>query len=304
MSRRGQPPPREGRERRDAGTAALLVVLLAISFQTGSALAVKVIESVGVIEATWLRQTLAVLLLGVIWLIMGKGPLRLPPRGQRLMMAGLSFSLLAMNLAFYGAINRAPVGIVVAIEFLGPLAVAVAGTRRRVDWLWIVLAGAGIVLLAGPTGSAGAAGLVLAFASGGCWAAYLVLAKRAVTGVDPLTVTMQMIVGSAILATPLFLVSGPRIAGYGHAIALAAVVALVSSALPYLLELVALRRVRAATYGVLLSVEPAVAAVAGFIVLGQALSHTEILAIAAIVVAAGGASWTSSSRAGLDAPTV
>ncbi len=304
MNRRGPEAPHDDRDRRSAGTAALLVLLLAISFQTGSALAVKVIESVGVIEATWLRQMFAVLLLGAIWLVMRKGRLRLPPRGQRLMMASLSFFLLAMNLAFYGAINHAPVGIVVAIEFLGPLAVAVVGTRRRVDWAWIVLAGAGVALLAGPSGSASGLGLALAFLSGGCWAAYLVLAKRAVTGIEPLTVTMQMIVGSAILVTPLFLASGPRIAGYGHAIALAAVVALVSSALPYLLELVALRRVRAATYGVLLSIEPAVAALAGYIVLGQTLSPTEIGAIAAIVAAAAGASWTAGSRTALDAPTV
>jgi inner membrane transporter RhtA len=304
VSRRGPQTPNDQNDRSAAGSAALLVVLLAVSFQVGSALAVKVIESVGVIEATWLRQAFAVVLLGVIWLIMRRGSLRFPPRGRRLLMAALSFFLLAMNLAFYGAINHAPVGVVVAIEFLGPLSVAVAGTRRRVDWVWIGLAGAGVALLAGPTGSAGAVGLILAFVSGGCWAAYLVLAKRAVTGVEPLTVTMQMIVGSAILVTPLFVASGPKFVGYGHAIALAAIVAVVSSALPYLLELVALRRVPAATYGVLLSIEPAVAALAGFVVLGQKLSPIEILAIAAIVAAAAGASWTAGPRAGLDAPTV
>jgi inner membrane transporter RhtA len=304
VSRRRPETPNDHGDRSAAGSAALLVVLLAVSFQLGSALAVKVIESVGVVEATWLRQAFAVLLLGVIWLVLRRGSFRLPPKGRRLLMVSLSFFLLAMNLAFYAAIDRAPVGVVVAIEFLGPLSVAVAGTRRRVDWIWIGLAGLGVALLAGPTGSASATGLIFAFVSGGCWAAYLVLAKRAVTGVEPLTVTMQMIVGSAILITPVFVASGPKFVGYGHAIALAAVVAVVSSALPYLLELVALRRVRAATYGVLLSIEPAVAALAGFIVLGQTLSPVEILAIAAIVAAAAGASWTGGSRSGLDAPAI
>ncbi len=291
--------------RRAAGSAAALVVLLAVSFQLGSALAVKVIHSVGVIEATWLRQAFAVVLLGGIWLVLGRGRFMMPPKGHRVPLVALSLSLLGMNLAFYGAISHAPVGIVVAIEFLGPLGVAVAGTRRRVDWLWILFAGAGVALIAGPMSATSMLGLALAFVSGAFWAIYLLLAKHAVTGLDPFTVTTLMIAGTAVMLTPAFLVSGVKISGYGQAIVLAAVVALVSSALPYFLELVALRRVRAATYGVLLSIEPAVAAVAGFIVLGQVLTPLEIGGIAAIVAAAAGASWTSGSgTAGVDVPAI
>lgn len=283
----------------------MLVVLLAVSFQLGSALAVKVIESVGVIQATWLRQAFAVVLLAGIWLVLGRKRFTLPPRSQWLPLAALSLSLLLMNLAFYAAIDHAPVGVVVAIEFLGPLAVAVAGTRRRLDWMWVILAGAGVALLAGPMGTTSALGLGLAGLSGTFWAIYLVLAKRAVTGLEPITVTTLMIAGSALMVTPLFLASGVKFSGYGHAIALAALVALASSALPYLLELVALRRVRAATYGVLLSIEPAVAALAGFVVLGQLLAPLEIAGICAIVAAAAGASWTGGSgTSGVDVPAV
>lgn len=192
-----------------------------------------------------------------------------------------------------------------AVEFLGPLGVAVAGMRRRVDWVWIGLAGVGVALLAGPTSSVSGLGLVLAFVAAACWGAYLVLAKRAVTGLDPLAVATLMMAGSAILLTPLFVVSGVHIVGYGSAIALGAVVAVLSSALPFLLELVALRRVRAATYGVLLSLEPAVAAVAAFVVLGQRLSLVETAAIGAVMAAAAGASWTGSPEGpGVDLPAV
>lgn len=278
--------------RRAAGSAVLLVVLLSSLFQIGSALAVMVVADVGVISATWMRQTFAALLLAGLGMTLRRKRLRLPPPGRRLGLFFLVLSLLGMNLAFYAAVSRAPVGVVVTIEFLGPLAVAVLGTRRPIDWLWIVLAGAGVFVLAGPTGSAGGAGILFAFISGACWAAYLLLAKRSVTGQDPLTVTTLMIGGSALLLTPVFLLWGGSLQGQGHAIALAVAVA-VASGLPYFLELIALRRVRAATYGVLVSIEPALAAAAGFLILGQALTLLEVVAIGAVVAAAAGAAWTA-----------
>lgn len=278
----------------------MLVVVIAVSIQTGSALAVTVIESVGIIEALWLRTAFAALILIAI---RPRG-LRLPARGHRLPLVALSVALLGMNLSFYGAISRAPVGIVVAIEFIGPLAVAVLGTRRRIDWLWIVLAGAGVVVLAGPSGAATGLGLLLALVAGACWGFYLLLAKRSVTGLDPLSVTALMLLGSTAVLTPLLAVGGVRVSGHWDAIALGVVIAVVSSAFPYFVELVALRRVRAATYGVLLSIEPAVAALAAFVVLGQRVSLLEGAAMAAVMAAAAGASWTSggAGEAGVDLP--
>jgi inner membrane transporter RhtA len=283
------PPPGQP-ARRDAAFAAALVVVLTISIQTGSALAVRVIDSVGVFEALWLRTAFAALILIVV---RPSALRRLPPKGHRLPLALLALTLFLMNLSFYGAISRIPVGIVVAIEFVGPLGVAVLGTRHKLDWLWIVLAGAGVVILAGPSGSATGIGLLLALSAGVCWGLYLLLAKRAVTGMDPLSVTALMMLGATVLATPLLLVGGVKVAGHGEAIVLGVVIAVVSSAFPYLLEMVAIRRVRAATYGVLLSVEPAVAALAALVVLGQRITPLEAAAMAAVMAAAAGASWTS-----------
>ena len=288
----GAPPPPPPRQpaRRDAAFAAALVVVLTISIQTGSALAVRVIDSVGVFEALWLRTAFAALILIIV---RPSALRRLPPKGHRLPLAALAVTLFLMNLSFYGAISRIPVGIVVAIEFVGPLGVAVLGTRRKLDWLWIVLAVAGVVVLAGPSGSATGLGLLLALSAGICWGLYLLLAKRAVTGMDPLSVTALMMLGATVLATPLLLVGGVKVAGHGEAILLGVVIAVVSSAFPYLLEMVAIRRVRAATYGVLLSIEPAVAALAALVVLGQRITPLEAAAMAAVMAAAAGASWTS-----------
>ena len=289
------PPP----SRRGAGTAALLVVVIALSMQVGSAVAVRVIGSVGIVEALWLRTAIAALVLAAL----RPRSLRLPPRGKRLPVAGLTVALLAMNLSFYGAISHAPVGLVVAIEFLGPLAVAVLGTRRPVDVVWIVLAGAGVALLAGPSSSVSGLGLGLSLAAAAGWAAYLLLAKRAVRDMDPLPVTTLMLAGSAALLTPALFVSGVQVAGHVSAVALGALVAVLSSAFPYFLELVALRLVRASTYGVLLSIEPAAAALAGFLILSQRLSPLEIGAMVAVMVAAAGASWASGAGRELEVPT-
>ena len=296
-------PGQDEEGRGAAGSAALLVVLLGASVQIGSALAVNVIRSVGVVEAAWLRTAFAALFLLAGVLVLRRRALRLPPRGDRLAFVGLVLALLGMNLSFYGAIDHAPVGVAVAIEFLGPLAVAVMGMRRRVDWVWIGLAGTGVALLAGSTSSVSGLGVALALFAGACWAAYLILAKRAVTGLDPLTVTLLMTTGSALLLTPLLLVGGVHVVGHRDAVLLGIVVAVLSSALPFLLELIALRRVRAATYGVLLSIEPALAALAAFVVLGQRLSTVEIAAIVAVMAAAAGASWTSGPAGpGVDVP--
>ena len=290
--------------KRAAVTAGLLVVIIGLSMQTGSAFAVRVVGSLGIVEALWLRQAVAAAILVTV----RPRSLRLPQRGDRLAVAALILALLGMNLSFYGAISHAPVGIVVAVEFVGPLAVAVIGTRRPLDFLWIVLAGAGVALLAGPTSAVSGLGIGLSLAAATGWAAYLLLAKRAVRRLDPLSVTTLMLAGSAVLLTPVLLLGGVKIAGHGSAVALGALVAVLSSAFPYFLELVALRMVRASTYGVLLSIEPAAAALAGYIVLSQRLSLLEIAAMAAVMAAAAGASWTSGSggrqATGLEAPTV
>jgi inner membrane transporter RhtA len=274
--------------RRGAVKASLLVVVIGLSMQTGSAIAVRVIDGVGVVEALWLRTFIAAVILAAV----RPRSLRLPPKGRRLPLAALTASLLVMNLSFYGAISRAPVGIVVAIEFVGPLAVAVMGSRRVVDFVWIALAAAGVVALAGPSGSISGVALALTLTAAAGWAAFILLAKHSVGVMDPLSVTTLMLTTSALVLTPVMIVGGVEVTGDGTALALGAAVAVLSSALPYFLELVALSMVRASTYGVLLSMEPAVAALAGYVVLSQQLDPMEIVAIGLVMAAAAGASWT------------
>ena len=287
-------PGRRAREgaRRSPLLAPLLVVAIAFMFQSGSALATKVIGAVGVVDALWLRTAVAALIL----IAVRPRSLRLPPRGQRRPVALLALSLLGMNLSFYGAISVAPLGIVVAIEFAGPLVVAVLGSRRPVDFVWIALAAAGIAALVGPSGSIGPGGLALSLSAGLFWGLYLVFGRRAVSSLEPLHVTTLMLSGSAILLTPVVVLFAPRFAQHPSAIALGVVVAVLSSAAPYFVELVALRLVRAATYSVLLSLEPAIAALTGFVLIGQTLSRLDLAAIAAVMIAAGGATLSAASR--------
>jgi inner membrane transporter RhtA len=280
-------PRRGGGWRTSALTAPLLVLIISLSMQTGSALATKVIERVGVVQALWLRTAIA----AAILVAARPRSLRLPARGERRPLVLLTVALFGMNLSFYGAIANAPLGIVVTIEFLGPLAVAVAGSRRALDYLWVALAAAGVVLLAGPTGSVGLLGIGLSLSAAFWWALYLVFGRRAVRSLDPLQVTTWMLVGSTVLVTPLLAIGGFETKDLGVTFGLGAAVAILSSAFPYFLELVALRLVRAALYSVLLSLEPALAALTGYLLLGQALTPVEILAMGLVVVAAAGASW-------------
>jgi inner membrane transporter RhtA len=267
--------------------AAGLVVVIALMIQTGSALAARLIDSVGVFAALWLRTAIAAAVLAAV----RPRSLRLPGRGDRLPLLWLTLSLLVMNLSFFAAIARTPIGIVVAIEFLGPLAIAVAGSRRPLDFVWIVLAGGGVFVLAGPSGSVDTLGLLFSLLAGAGWAAFLLTAKRAVTTMPPLTATTLMLACSAVLLTPALAFTGGRIAADPSAIWLGVAVALLSSAIPYVLELFALSFVRAATYGVLLSIEPGIAALTGFLILDQRLTLLECAAIAAVAIAAAGASW-------------
>ena len=257
--------------------------------QAGSAVAVLVIDAVGVVEALWLRTALAALILAVA----RPRLVRLPAKGARLPLAALTLSLLAMNFSFYEAISRAPIGIVVAVEFLGPLGVAVAGSRRLLDGLWVLLAAVGIALLAQPGGTVSVGGLLFALLAAVFWAVFILSAKKAVGRVGSLQATVLMLVGSALIITPIFLATGVKVAGYGRALLLGLAVAFLSSALPYALELAAIKRVRPSTYGVLLSIEPAIAALWGYVILSQRLALRELFGVVAIVVAAAGAAWTS-----------
>ena len=266
----------------------LALVLVAItSLQFGAALGVTLFDDVGPTGAAAVRLVFAAAILLAIW--------RPRPRAhtREALRVALVFGLVlgTMNWTIYLALDRIPVGIAITLEFLGPLAVAVAGSRTRLDLLWVAFAAVGVVLLADPFGAGGPDGLGVLFAliAGACWAAYIVLAQQAgrhFRGATGLALAM----GVAMLV-PL----APGIATAGsdllaaEVLAVGAIVALASSVIPYSLETEALRRMRRNVFGVLMSLEPAVAALAGFLVLSQELGARELVAIGLVVAASAGA---------------
>jgi len=267
-----------------------LVLLAVSSVQIGGALAKTVFDELGPGGTVFLRVAFAAALLGAVWRPRVTG---LSRRDLGLVVL-FGVSLAGMNGSFYLALDRLPLGVAVTLEFVGPLAVAIAGSRRALDALWVVLAAAGIVLLAGPVGGGiDAAGAFFALLEGGFWAAYIVLSTlvgRAFEGGTGLA--LAMVVASAVLVAPGVLDAGEELLD-ARLLALGAAVAMLSSAIPYSLELEALRRLPQRVFGVLMSLEPAVAAAAGFVVLGEVLDARELLAIALVVTASAGATRTA-----------
>jgi inner membrane transporter RhtA len=276
-----------GAPRRAAAPAVGLVLLAVSSLQVGAAFAVELFDDLGPAGAAFGRLAFAAVVLVAIW----RPRLRGHPRGDLGVAIAFGLALGAMNLCIYEAMDRIPLGVAVTFEFIGPLGVAVAGSRRALDALWVVLAAAGIALLADyGGGSLDATGVAFALAAGALWAAYILLSAR--TGrlfPGGTGLAVAMVAGAALVAP--FGIAGagtellrPELLGAVLAVALA------SSVLPYSLELEALRRLPARVFGVLMSLEPAVAALAGFVVLGQGLAARDWLAVGLVVVASAGAS--------------
>lgn len=257
------------------------------SIQLGAALATTLFSRVGPAGTVLLRLvTATVLLLALI-----RPPLRGYTRRQ-LALAGLFGLVLAgMNLCFYGAIARLPLGVVVAVEFLGPLGVALAGSRHPIDLLWAALAAGGVLALVHPGGGAvDGVGLVLALGAAVLWGVYILISARvgrAFPGTRGLVLAMC---AAAIVVAPLGLIESGSELLDPKVLALGAAVGGLASAIPYTFELEALRRIRPHVFGVLMSLEPAIAAVAGLVVLGQHLSALELTGILLVSLASLGAS--------------
>ncbi len=274
-----------------------LVLTGIVSVQFGAAIATTLFDEVGAAGASLLRVVFGAAIMALAFRVRVRG---YSAADMRLVVC-FGLALGAMNLAFYEALDRIPLGVAVTVEFVGPLSVAVLGSRRALDLLWVVLAAAGIVLLANPLGASGidALGLVFALVAGLCWALYIVLAARAgprFRGADGVTIAL-------VVATVVPLGSGIAEGGADllrpELLALGAAVGLLSSAIPYTLEMEALRRMPRQAFSVLMSVEPAVAALAGLIALGQGLAAHEVVAIALVVAASAGA--TRNAMAPVDA---
>jgi inner membrane transporter RhtA len=275
-----------------ARTPSPALVLGAIaSVQFGSAIATTLFTRIGPAGAVVLRLLAASVVLVAIW----RPQVRSRTRRELLLAALFGFVLAGMNLAFYAAIQRIPLGIAVAIEFVGPLGVAVIGSRRRLDLLWVALAAGGIVaLMRGDSHSLDTLGVVLALAAGCLWGAYILVnarVGRAFAGGTGLAIAMCV---ASVVALPVGIAQGGAELLQPHVLIVGAAVGMLSSAIPYTFEMEALRRIATNVFGVLMSLEPAVAALAGFIIIGQSLSVRELIGIALVVAASVGAS--SSAR--------
>jgi inner membrane transporter RhtA len=269
------------------------VIVGIASTQTGGAIAKTLFDELGPAATAFLRVALAAVLLALIW-----RP-RLAGHGRRdlALAAAFGVALCLMNLTFYEAIDRIPLGIAVTIEFAGPLGVAIALSRRAIDAVWVVLAAAGILLLARGGGHIDTDGVLLALLAGVFWAAYILLnarAGRAFPGGSGLAIAM--VVGGVVLL-PVGIAGGGEKLLEPDLVAAAAGVAMLASAIPYSLELEALRRLPTQVFGILMSIEPAMAALAGFLILGEDLRARDIVAIVMVAAASAGSSLTARARA-------
>jgi len=266
-----------------------LVLAGVVSVQVGAAIAKGLFDTLGPGGIVFLRIAFAALLLLLLW----RPRLSGYPRSSYLTAALFGLALAGMNFSIYLAFDRIPLGVAVTLEFVGPLSVAVVGSRRLLDLVWVSLAGAGILLLA-PLGLFGSdldpVGVGLALLAGSLWAAYILLSARTGQAFPGATgLVIALCVGSVVLAPvginaagTTLLEPGPLLAGFG--------VAVLSSAIPYSLELEALRKLPARVFGVLMSLEPAAAALVGFLILGETLGPRSIAAIVLVSAAAAGAS--------------
>jgi inner membrane transporter RhtA len=265
--------------------AVWLVLAGIVSVQFGAAIAKGLFDEVDPTALVWLRLATS----AVALLLLARPRVTGRSRRDWATVAAFGVSLGLMNWAIYQSFARIPLGIAVTLEFIGPLTVAVVGSRRVRDLLWVLLAGVGVVLLGLEPGTLTVAGVLFALLAGGCWGAYILLSAgtgRRWPGLDGLAVASVI---AALLLAPAAVVrsqgafTDPRILGLGAAIGL------LSSVIPYSFEITALRSIRPAVFGILMSLEPAVAALAAMLVLHEFLTAGQWIAVGCVVAASVGA---------------
>ena len=267
-----------------------LIIIAMISVQSGASMAKMLFPLVGAEGATSLR-----LVVGAIALTLFYKPWRTrlaPGNLGPLLIYGVVLG--GMNYLFYQSILTLPLGVAVAFEFTGPLAVAIFSSRRAVDFLWIVLAIAGLALLL-PIGhsmsNVDITGALYALAAGGCWALYIIFGKKSGMQNGPTTVAIGVGIGTCCFAPIGFWQNGMALLS-PDVLPLALGVGILSTALPFSLEMMALTRIPARTFGTLMSLEQAVGALSGMIILGEHLTLLEWCALGAVVFASAGATLT------------
>jgi inner membrane transporter RhtA len=284
MNPRASPSP-------DAILLPIAVLILAMAgFQTGAALAKTLIPVVGAAGAVALRLAYATLMLWAVW---RPWRMRFDARAARTIVI-YGVALGCMNLLFYLALQRIALGIAVALEFTGPLAVAVVAAIRPLDFLWVALAILGVLMvlpLGGASHSVDPLGIAFALGGGVCWALYIVFGRRAGIRSGGQTTAMGMLVG-AICIVPFGVAQAGALLLKPEILPTALGVAFLSSAMPYSLEMYAMTRLPARTFGVLMSLDPALAAASGLVLLGEQLSYMQWTAIGCIVLASAGSAAT------------
>jgi inner membrane transporter RhtA len=261
-----------------------LVMLGIVSVQLGSALAKNLFSAVGSFGTVALRLFFAAAVLLLLW----RPPLRMNRRAWTVVLSyGVILAL--MNLCFYLALARIPLGIAVTIEFLGPLTVALAGSRRWLDAFWAVLAAGGVVLLMEGRGDLNLTGFLFALAAGTCWGLYILLGAalgRHTTEGNGLALAMVI---AALIAVPFGITDSGTALIHPWVLLAGLGVALLSSVIPYSLDLEALRKLPPRVFGILMSLEPAMAALIGLLVLQESLTWPQWLAVLCVVTASAGA---------------
>jgi len=267
------------------------MILVAVSsVQIGAALAKHLFPLLGPSGTVAVRLVTAA---GVL-LAIARPRVRGVRRRHLVLVCGFGVVLAVMNLSFYASLQRIPLGVSVTVEFAGPLAVAVLGSRRPRDLLWAALAGSGVVVLTGggtalTDGSLDPLGVGFALSAAACWAGYIVLSQRVGAVLPSLQGLALAITVAAVLAMPVGVATAGRALLRPDLLAMGAAVGLLSSAVPWGLEFVALRSLSQATFGVLMSIEPALAALAGFVLLHEKLSAPQLVGMTLICLASAGA---------------
>jgi inner membrane transporter RhtA len=267
-----------------------LVVIGILSVQLGAGIAKNLFDDADPMTLVWLRLLTSSVVLGLAV----RPALRGRTSQDWQVAVAFGVALGTMNFAIYESMARIPLGLAVTIEFLGPLGLAVAGSRRARDLLWVLLAAGGVLLLGLEPGDLTWAGVAFALLAAAAWAAYILLSAstgRRWPGLDGLTVAS--VVATVGLAPFLLAFSGDGL-GDPHVLALGALVGLLSSVIPYSCEITALRSIRPSVFGILMSLEPAAAALAGIVVVHEFLSAVQWVAVACVIAASVGATRSES----------
>ncbi len=262
-----------------------LVLAGILSVQFGAAIAKLLFDEIAPTTMVWLRLVTSTIILGAI----ARPRVRGRSAADWQVAAMLGICLATMNWAIYQSFARIPLGLAVTIEFLGPLTLAVVGSRRARDLVWVGLAAVGVALLGIEPGDITAVGVGFALLAAAAWAGYILATVHTGArwpGLDGLAVASAV---ATLLLTPYAVVRGGSALTDPRLIALGAAVGLLSSVIPYSLEMVALRRLKASVFGILMSMEPAAAALAGVILLRELLAPLQVLAMACVVAASIGA---------------